>query len=388
VSGFRAVTRRLLAYSQYGFPFLPGGASSPVGRMRRQAARVRLPKRRLLRPLVFAAMLFTWPIGALYTAIRLERRGGLRRVVDAWRLALTRNVPPFEYRAYRLDRPEARAALAHYVFWTDLPAIAALSTRQGANPRDVQDKTRFSELCGAHGLPAIPTLALFRGGEQIFPPAPFVPGDAELWVKSPTGSGGQGAASWRREEGEFRNDGGITVAASDLAERLVRSDCIAQPKLANHPAVAPITNGALASLRIVTGTRGGRAIAIAAMLYLPSGNRITSTAGIGCSIDLDSGALTRALDFPNQGRPIVSHPDTGAAINGRVLPFWPESMRLATDAHERAFERFAFLGWDIALTEDGPLLLEANIGWVALHLQRLNGPLGLTEFGRVLETYV
>lgn len=389
----RKASARLLAYAQYGFPFIPGRASTPVERLRKLTGPGYLPaRRRLLRPLVFMAMLLGWPAGALHTAIRLEasdaRPGRLRRILDAWWLALTRNVPPFEYRAYGLDRREVRARISHYLFWTDLPALATLNARRGADTRDVQDKARFSSLCEAHGLPAIPTLAAFLEGRQITPAMPFLPEEPELWVKALAGSGGQGAAYWRREEGFYRDGAGARVAVADFAERLAKQDCIVQPRLANHAAVAEITNGALASLRIVTGIREDRAAVIAALLYLPSGNSLTSIAGIACAIDPASGVLTRALDLRGGAREIEAHPDTGNAIVGRALPFWRESLDLATDAHERAFGRFVFLGWDVALTGQGPLLLEANAGWGALHLQQLNGPLGLTEFSRIVNGYV
>ncbi|HTN98325.1 MAG TPA: sugar-transfer associated ATP-grasp domain-containing protein, partial [Nordella sp.] len=53
------------------------------------------------------------------------------------------------------------------------------------------------------------------------------------------------------------------------------------------------------------------------------------------------------------------HPDTGAAIEGRVLHFWPETIALACRAHA-AFAPRVFIGWDIAITSNGPVLIEGN----------------------------
>jgi glutathione synthase/RimK-type ligase-like ATP-grasp enzyme len=53
------------------------------------------------------------------------------------------------------------------------------------------------------------------------------------------------------------------------------------------------------------------------------------------------------------------HPDTGEQIKGRVLPFWEEAKRLAAEAH-RAFADRVVVGWDIAILEDGPILIEGN----------------------------
>lgn len=391
---FRRVAAALIAYGQYGFPFLPGPAPTPTARLRRLTGPSYLPRRRgLLRPLVFVMMTLAWPVGALVTAIRVQRRdtppGRLRRIVDAWWLAVTRNVPPFEYRAYRLDKPDSRADLLQFVFWTDLRAFAELNARRGAAEQAVKDKARFASICETHGLSSIPTLAVFRDGIQMMPAAPFVPEVPELWVKSLAGHGGQGAALWRRADDSYRNDEGATVTAEEFAQHVGGTDCIIQPRILNHPAIADITNGALASLRIITGIdREQRATVVAAMLYLPSGDRITSVAGIGCAIDMDHGVLTRALDFRNGALDITRYPDTNAEITGRALPFWPESLALAARAHEIGFSRFVFLGWDIALTPEAPLLIEANSGWLALHLQLLNGPLGRTGFSRILNEHL
>ncbi len=75
-------------------------------------------------------------------------------------------------------------------------------------------------------------------------------------------------------------------------------------------------------------------------------------------------------------------------IAGIVLPYWHESVDLVRRAHAGAFSRFAFLGWDVALTKDGPLLLETNSGWGAVFHQMRDGPLGHTSFSRLVSRYV
>jgi hypothetical protein len=79
--------------------------------------------------------------------------------------------------------------------------------------------------------------------------------------------------------------------------------------------------------------------------------------------------------------------DTGLPIVGILLPFLHASIELVRCAHKVAFVRFAFLGWDIALTHDGPVLLETNSGWGALFHQVLDGPLGHTAFSRLVGRY-
>jgi hypothetical protein len=53
------------------------------------------------------------------------------------------------------------------------------------------------------------------------------------------------------------------------------------------------------------------------------------------------------------------HPDSGGQITGRQVPRWEEVCRLAERAHW-AFDDRVMIGWDIAVTPDGPVLVEGN----------------------------
>jgi hypothetical protein len=160
-----------------------------------------------------------------------------------------------------------------------------------------------------------------------------------------------------------------------------------QPFIENHPDIARVSNGALAALRIVTGmNQKGEAEFVATMIGLPHGVRETSVAAVLCSVDPRSGRIHLAA-LPD-GTSVARHPDTGAPIGGIMLPFWCESVDLVLRAHAQAFSRFAFLGWDVALTQDGPILLETNSGWGAMFHQMLDGPLGHTAFARLVSQYV
>ncbi|MEO0361800.1 MAG: sugar-transfer associated ATP-grasp domain-containing protein, partial [Pseudomonadota bacterium] len=50
----------------------------------------------------------------------------------------------------------------------------------------------------------------------------------------------------------------------------------------------------------------------------------------------------------------------GVRITGTKLPFWEEAKALALDAHDRGFREYNLVGWDVAITPDGPMLIEGN----------------------------
>ncbi|MGH7075146.1 MAG: sugar-transfer associated ATP-grasp domain-containing protein [Stellaceae bacterium] len=385
---------KYLALGQYGFPFSWGPYPTPVARFRAVARRTRFARHDRVRVFTNTAMALGWPIGALTTALRTCRdaraRGrtyGWRQFVDMYRLALRYSIPPLEYVLYHFEEPARRRDMHQYVYWNDLPGLAALNARRGADNRDVQDKDRFAEICATHGFPHVPTLAVFDNGRQTYPAAPFVPEAPVLWTKSLRLKGGAGGAKWIKDADVYRDKDGHAIRAGNLGDAFRKEDCLVQPFIDNHPDIARVSNGALASLRIVTGmNEAGATEFVTAMLGLPHGPRTTSIAAICCSIDLAKGRIRQAE--LHGGEPIADHPDTGAPIVGIVLPFWRESIDLVCRAHAAAFPRFAFLGWDVALTMDGPILLETNSGWGALFHQMLDGPLGHTAFSRLVSQYV
>jgi Sugar-transfer associated ATP-grasp len=386
---------QLIALSQYGFPFSIGHCCSPVGRFRALARRSRFGRRSpLLRILAVGAMTLSWPFGALLTALRTRARMRQREharhrisvLLDMYWLALRHSIPPVEYALYRFNEGEQRENVQEYVYWNDLPGLAALNGRLGANNCDVQDKDRFAQICANNGFPHVATLAVFDGGKQIYPEAPFVPDAPRLWVKSVRLKGGEGSAKWIKDGEVYRNVMGRTIPATQLSEEFRKQDCLVQPFIENHPDIARVTNGALASLRIVTGLNmRGQAEFVTALIALPQGLGETSVAGILCSIEYGPGRIRRAVLADEV---VANHPDSGEPIIGVVLPYWHEGIDLVLRAHATAFSHFAFLGWDVALTKEKPLLLETNSGWGAIVHQMLDGPLGHTSFSRLVGQYV
>jgi hypothetical protein len=318
---------------------------------------------------------------------REQLQRGARVLFDAYWLALRHNVPPFEYALYRFNNTERRKDIHEYVYWNDLPALAELNRRLGADNADVQDKDRFAGICAKGGFPHVQTLAVFDRGAQIYPATPFLPAAPNIWVKALRLKGGAGSAKWNKDGETYCDNEGRRLSAMKLVEAFRKQDCIVQPLIENHAVIQQMSNGALAALRIVTGMNvNGQAEFVTSLIGLPHGAHATSIASIVCGIDPDSGRIRYAA-MPN-GSPITHHPDTGAPIIGVVLPFWADSVALVRRAHAVAFNRFAFLGWDVALTEGGPVLLEANSGWGAIFHQMLDGPLGHTVFSRLVEHYV
>ena len=80
--------------------------------------------------------------------------------------------------------------------------------------------------------------------------------------------------------------------------------------------------------------------------------------GIGAQVDLKTGIIiTFGHDY--DGNTFIEHPATGCRILGFQLPNWDKALELVKTAHSK-LPQCALLGWDIALTQTGADIIEAN----------------------------
>ncbi|MGE0627290.1 MAG: sugar-transfer associated ATP-grasp domain-containing protein, partial [Hyphomicrobiaceae bacterium] len=57
---------------------------------------------------------------------------------------------------------------------------------------------------------------------------------------------------------------------------------------------------------------------------------------------------------------VTHHPDTGAALVGAHLPNW-DRMKQAALEGARLMHEVGLIGWDMASTPDGPVIVEMNV---------------------------
>jgi hypothetical protein len=159
---------------------------------------------------------------------------------------------------------------------------------------------------------------------------------------------------------------------------------ILQERIRQHPALHDLHPSSLNTCRIITlvATEGEVRI-LGAVLRMGTGSGEvdnTTGGGIAAPIDLDSGVCGAAVSEATIRR-AARHPDSGHLIQGFVVPEWPSIQAAAIDAHQRLpFARS--LGWDVALGETGPVILEVNGTWYQNHVQMTGRSLWQTAFGK------
>jgi alpha-L-glutamate ligase-like protein len=245
----------------------------------------------------------------------------------------------------------------------------------------VDDKLVTKSMLDRHGIPSARLLGStdsFFGIDSFFD---LLMHHRRFALKPARGSGGSGIAivkdcpagywiladgsKWDREKqrehvqailyGTFSLDTSGDVA---FAESLIET----------HPDLLAFTEIGLPDVRIIlhSGTP------ILSMLRVPtrksSGKANLHSGGFAVGIDLKTG-ITGAGWY--RGKEITRHPETGAPLQKRAIPFWNHLLGISA----RLFELFplGYMGVDFAIdAHDGPLILELNAR-PGLEIQNVTG---------------
>jgi hypothetical protein len=340
-----------------------------------------------------------WPPAVLIHIWQIRHNRGreavpIERVPAAFWTAVRHNILPGEYYAYELWHPERRANLDNYLYSNEAPRLFKLLNRP-SRPDPIGDKLAFHAMCRARALPTPAVLAAFAptGPMMVFEGAS--PPECDLFIKPQLGMSGGSAECLHRHEGRFVSDRGRCIEPKDLGDYLAsralneNRTLLVQSVLSNHPSLGVERDGGLATARLVTGrTSDGGIVPIFGFIYFPRPGSVTSQHGFVALIDVRTGRTMPAPPPDRLGAKHWNHRFAHGSSETVILPDWETALRYAKVAHE-ACPNFAFVGWDLAFTQEGPTLLEGNANWAADEFQSLSGkPLGLTKFTDILADHL
>lgn len=215
---------------------------------------------------------------------------------------------------------------------------------QGVDGRPLRDEADLRAL-----------LAGQRGRRLFFKPAE---GDSGKGVFALDVSPATQPLQWREP---------LSDAAMAMPALLARCDggqaWVIEQAITQHPALSALNPTSVNTLRmwVVHDDRGVRVVG-AFLRVGRAGSLVDNTAagGLACAIDLDSGRIRLALDLTLNRNEYVRHPDSQAPLPGVAIPHWPACVELACAAL-RVLPGARFAGMDIAVTQDGPVVVEYNV---------------------------
>jgi hypothetical protein len=253
-----------------------------------------------------------------------------------------------------------------------------------------EDKALFARFCGWHDVPTAELLALHNRdapgwsprGHDLTGPAEWIAFirerlPSEFVLKPAWGHLGEGVRVVVRERGAFQEVGGGRLDAEDLLA-IMDGDArwpawIVQERVRNHPDLRRLSaSEAVQTVRAITLVRrDGRVEVLWADLRVVMGDaqvdnwRDGSTGNGLAPVDLGSGRIGPVVAPAPSGEGTVvheAHPRSGVRFDDVALPGWTDAVRLL----KRVAPELAPLravGWDVVLTEGGPLILEVQARW-------------------------
>lgn len=175
---------------------------------------------------------------------------------------------------------------------------------------------------------------------------------------------GEGAFPLRIEDGKlFIKEAEITL--SQLKSRL-DGQYLLQERIIQHPRMSQLHPNSVNTVRLITFNNKGKVDAFCAALRIGTKDRNVdnwASGGIVVGIDLETGKLHKeGLFKPGYGGRVEKHPNTGILLNGFEIPFFREGVELALQLHSYLYGIHS-VGWDIAITPQGPVFIEGNDDW-------------------------
>jgi hypothetical protein len=133
----------------------------------------------------------------------------------------------------------------------------------------------------------------------------------------------------------------------------------------NHTFFDRYTDG-LATVRICILNDGSQIKFPFAVLKIPARAGIADNfwrpGNLACNVQVDTGEILTVRTKNRLGTTDYdSHPESGAPLRGETLPHWESVLQMARDC-SHIFEAVPYQSMDIAISQDGPVLIEVNTG--------------------------
>lgn len=227
-----------------------------------------------------------------------------------------------------------------------------------------------------------------------------------LVAKPPCSLGGKGMVVLRRIAADrFRNletdrelslTGFYELMEDDIANRQPREDsCLGyllQEYFPPHPDLNPLNGKPLNTVRIATlKDRKGEVHIDFAMLRVGKPTAVTDNmhkGGVVAGVDVHSGEISPVtFGYESDEGPWVEEKtqDIGALFSNRRIPRWKQIITTVTEFH-RALEGVNSIGWDVALTDKGPVVIEGNDNWDMVIAQVIDGPYLTADRQKLLDS--
>jgi hypothetical protein len=299
----------------------------------------------------------------------------------------------YQYNLYRNDKQLSGDQLINYVpefffYYLFLPFYNDRRLRYL-----VSDKNTIEQLFRDYAIPQVDTIAKLINSHiytSTLREIDFTILNREIeeknyqkiFVKPHRGEGGHGIYVFTHNKGRYINKDNQEFN-EDFMEKIGKnSDYIIQPGIEQLPEIAQIHPFSVNTFRIATENRDGHTRILCAILRFGRNEKEVDNSdqgGLFVTVDVETGEFGRYATSM-VGELFEKHPDTQFFFRDHKILYWNEIKEFVEDCAKK-LAQFSYLGWDIAITKKGPIVIEVNYGFSLDGLQIIFG--GLKEKLRI-----
>lgn len=188
-------------------------------------------------------------------------------------------------------------------------------------------------------------------------------------AKDPMGTVGKGVKIINTDE--------INDLEKYITELYENNFTLLEEYIVQHSLLSQLYPNAINTVRIVTFYNENNDVEIWGTLLRMGVDKSVDNfdaGGLSANIDINSGIVDKPAKVkdPFVTDTFKNHPRTGCQILGLQIPFWNEIISLVKNIAVE-LDDVRTVGWDIAITEKGPTIVEGNDNWDKTHFELISG---------------
>ena len=243
-----------------------------------------------------------------------------------------------------------------------------------------EDKWISEVLLRQSGIETTETLAMIGGPDRSYGRTPKLTDAAQfagmikeigapVFAKLNGGIGSRGATSITHMGGDtFRATGFGEMSGKALFEAMQQapSAYLLQKELNHHPEMAKLFGKRIGTIRAMTFIADNEIRTPFTVLKLPAPGNIADNfwreGNMLADIDPKTGRIRRLITGTGPKMKVLDHhPETKQRVTDVILPMWEEVLTMVTDV-ARLYSPVKHQSVDLAITENGPTIVEVNTG--------------------------
>ena len=150
------------------------------------------------------------------------------------------------------------------------------------------------------------------------------------------------------------------VDAHTLYNKLIENNQLLIEEYINqHPDMTTLYDASVNTLRLFTFYKDGQVYFLQAILKIGNGGVIDNFSGGGMYTYVDENGTVFVEAIDKNDNVYYTHPISHTQIVGFKVPLFQEAIELVKEC-AKVIPEVAYVGWDVAISKDGPVLVEGN----------------------------